>query len=602
MKKQTWIRLLSVFLVSCVLLTGCTWTIAPPLPERPTSENQTDIPTEPTETELVLPNDFDPSNYPDAVAFSDIVYERPDVEDLIFRIDEVTAIISAGATATAILDAIYDMEPYYAEFSTMDSVAYIHYCLNLSDTFYKDEYDYLENQSPLVMQSMELLFEAAAESPYRAQLEEEYFGEGFLDYYLTHDIYTNDTFVALSQKESELQTQYMQLQDNQTITYQGEEVLYSDLLEEYDEDYYTLYFDIYPAYYDKYNPLMAEYYIQLVQTRQQMAQAVGYETYADFAYEYMYSRDYTPDMVSEYIAQVRNMLTPVYMYLQAFGVSYEAEDMEFDDVIKELKKSLYRMDLESAGNLSENFAFMQHFGLWDATQSAGKMSGSYMTYLSAYAEPFVYISPTGTESDFSTLAHEFGHFNDAFVNENENDVLDKAEIMSQGLEALALFYSDMDDETVERLRQSQLMDILSVFVYQSMYADFENRVYQLDADSLTVDIINETYAETVRDFGMYYDGLDWYNQQVWVDINHFFIAPYYVISYCTSADAALQVFVAEEQESGAGLAVYLQLLAGVVEKPFLELLADTGLNSPFDDNRMEELCTLFQNALSPSDY
>lgn len=598
--KRKLLCLSAIILCISLLLTGCTWVIRPHDPEQSESPNPTETPQSTDSPEPIeLPDNFDPSAYPDAVAFSEIEYKRPDVQNLISMINDTTALIKSGASAEEILDSIYALEPYSDEFSTMDSVAYIYYCEDLSNTFYKDEYDYLENQSPLIQQALELLYEAAAECSCKEELEEEYFGDDFLDFYLTHDIYTNDEFVALAQKEAQLQTDYMQLQENQTIQFRGEECLFDDLMEGYSEDYATLYTEIYPAYFEKYNASMGEIYVQLVQTRQAMAKTVGYASYADFAYEYSYGRDYTPQMAREYIADICDELAPLYMSLQntsAFSVDYA--DMDFDTVIDTLKRALYRIDSAAEGaSFYEYFSFMEYFELWDATESSSKMSGSYETYLPTYAEPFVYISPTGTESDFMTLAHEFGHFSDSMTNDNEDDVLDKCEIFSQAMEAIALSYSDMDAKTVKRLKVLKLIDMLEVFVYQGMYADFEDRVYQQDPDTLTVDIINGIYADVMRDNGMYYSGMDWYNEQIWVDINHFFIAPYYIISYCTSADVALQVFDLEDQQKGSGLEKYMDMIGLAGELDFLELLDQTGMTSPFEDDRIDYLEDYFEEAL-----
>lgn len=593
---------LSALVLSLSLfLTGCFWVIHPYNPELPEPTASTEPTAKPTETSgpVEPPEEFDPANYPDAVKYSDIEYSRPDVETLISEIHDATALIESGASAEKILDAIYAMEEDYNDFSTMDSVAYIEYCKDLGNDFYKDEYDYLENQSPLIQQALELLYEAAAECSCRKELEEEYFGEGFLDYYLEHDIYTNDEFVKLAQKEAELQTEYMQLQENQTVTVFGKEQLLDDLMEEYAEDYQTLYLTVYPAYFNKYNNLMGKIYVELVQTRQAMAKTVGYDSYADFAYEYLYGRDYSPRMAREYIEDICDELAPLYLRLQYSDVyNTDYESMDFDTVIDEVGKALYRIDSSAEGaSFYEYFSFMQYFGLWDATESSSKMSGSYETYLPTYMEPFVYISPTGTESDFMTLAHEFGHFSDSMANDNMDDSLDKCEIFSQAMEALALYYSDLDEDAVERLKVLKLIDALEVFVYQGMYADFEDRVYQLDPETLSVNIINYTYSETVRDYGMYYDGMDWYNKQVWIDINHFFIAPYYVISYCTSADAALQIFELEEQQKGTGLEKYMELISQAGELDFLELLDHAEMTSPFADDRIDYLESYFRKNL-----
>ena len=55
-------------------------------------------------------------------------------------------------------------------------------------------------------------------------------------------------------------------------------------------------------------------------------------------------------------------------------------------------------------------------------------------------------------------------------------------------------------------------------------------------------------------------GLDDILAPGWIDIQHFFIAPFYVISYCISNDAALQIYQAELKD-GSGLDVYRGLMS-----------------------------------------
>jgi oligoendopeptidase F len=591
-------RVLAVLLALTLLLTGCSLHLSPPGGETTAATEASTQQTDPTDpTSIELPQDFDASEFPDAVDFNKITYTRPDTDAVCAAIDKVTAVVQSGADADTILDAIHTMEPTYNDFFTMDSVAYIHYCENLSDDYYKSEYDYLENQSPIVQKSMELLYNAAAKCDYKKTLEEEYFGENFLDFYLNHSIYTNETFVKLSQEESALQTEFMDAQDSPTIVVDGVEQDYKTLCDQYADDYNTLYTKVYPAYYAKYNQLYGEIYVKMVQLRKQMAAAIGYDSYQQFQYEYSYQRDYTPEMARQYISDLRDELSPLILRVQTASSTLgtmEYADMDIDEAKQALGESLFLM----GHDFYKNYQFMQHFNLWDTSVSTSKMPGSYETYLYSYSEPFVYVSPEGTEADYLTIAHEFGHFCDSMTNDGEDNSIDKCEIFSQGLEFLSLFYNNLPKDTIDRMTKLKMIDALQVFYYQAMYADFEDRVYQYSG-TLTLDAVNELYADTMRDYGMYYDsdGMEWYNRQSWIDITHFFVAPCYVISYCTSADAALQIYQLEAEKSGDGMTAYLALMDQADEKEFVSLLQDAGLESPFASGRAAEIKTLLQSLL-----
>ena len=578
---------LLALLLSLCLLCGCVHlnvqpaqTDNPTAATLPTATAASENPTEP------LP-EIDPDDYPDAVDFSTITYERPDVQTLLDALSSLREQVERNELdAEEIQDKLDEYDALYAHFDTMHAYAYIRYSLDLSDSYYDEEYNYLEQQSPLLQAEVERLTIACAESPYKDELTD-YFGEEVLDFYQTHRVYSNEEFVALAQQENALEAQYMKLQDNQSIELDGKEQLFRDVQEQYADDFNTLYSKIYPAYYEKYNKSCAELYLQMIQLRKQMAKVAGFDSYQQFMFEFSYQRDYTPAQARSYVADLRDELLP--LLYQADSISYDKMDM--DSAAEIVLQALQKIDPQYA----KDFRFMQYYHLWDVSSSSSKLSGSYETYLSEYSMPFVFLSPTGDEGDCTTLAHEFGHFIDSMENEGQDTCLDQCETFSQAMEFLMLQYSDLSDADVQRLIRAKLVDALQVFIYQGMYADFEDRVYQLDEP--TVDSINETYADVMRDYGMYYEGLDWYNLYTWIDINHFFLSPCYIISYCTSADAALQVYALEKEKPGAGVSAYADLLNTTVDSHFLEMLESCGMESPFQSGRAAELADLFREQL-----
>lgn len=82
----------------------------------------------------------------------------------------------------------------------------------------------------------------------------------------------------------------------------------------------------------------------------------------------------------------------------------------------------------------------------------------------------------------------------------------------------------------------------------------------------------------------------------WIDVQHFFIAPFYVISYCISNDAALQVYQTELTK-GTGLETYRTLMGLSSGNTILALLEEAGLTSPFEKGRMAELADFFDRQL-----
>ena len=135
------------------------------------------------------------------------------------------------------------------------------------------------------------------------------------------------------------------------------------------------------------------------------------------------------------------------------------------------------------------------------------------------------------------------------------------------------------------------------FVSQAAYAEFELRAYALPDDQLNTEGLNALFLECMEEFGQSYTGMEDIIAPGWIDIQHFLIAPYYVISYCVSNDAALQIFQLEE-ENGTGLETYRALMSTSSGNTILALLEENGMESPFEPGRVEELADFFEDYLS----
>lgn len=522
-------------------------------------------------------------------SFAKMEYKRPDADALCKAIGEVQKLTEQGESAGNVLEAFLPVYEDYLNFATMGSLAYIRYSLNLNDTFYTEENAWCEEQTPLVEQGFEKCYIAMANSSIRDDLERLLFEDGFFDFYDKFQVYSNDRVVELMQQEADLQNQYMALQSDQTISWKGKEYPLDDLLGDDSLPYEDL-LAVYRAYYEKYNPLAADLFIQMIRIRKEIADELGYPSYAHFAYAYTYQRDYTPEQVKKYTASVARELSPLY-YSAAYN-SYESP-MDTDEVMEKLKDGAYMF----GGDIATAYDYMIAYDLFDLTESSSKMPGSYTTYLPSYESPFLYVSPTGDINDFLTATHEFGHFVDGYVNCNETISIDCAEIFSQGLEFLMLDRADLTSYERSSLTQSKIADCLMVFLSQACYAEFEQRVYDLPEEKLTAEVINDIFYECNEEFGMGMYGMEDVLAPGWIDIQHFFIAPFYVISYCISNDAALQIFE-EETEDGEGFALYKELLSKSANNTILALLDEADLDSPFEDDRMEELADFFIDYLN----
>ncbi len=547
-------------------------------PTRPTQEPS----EEPSETAFTPYEEYERYCEPllGECSFDEIVYERPDDQLILEKFEIVQKAVEDGASCEEIIDLYAPIDEMTTIFSTMSSYAYIRYTLDLNDTYYDEEYNWCEEQTPIIAQAEEKCFIAMSKSPEREALEEAYFGEDFFDFYDENQIYSNDRVVELMQQQSALEAEYMALQSDQTVSWKGEEVSVDDLLQDDTLDY-SEYLDAIDAYYAKYNPMCAEILAELIKVRNEIAEELGYDSYADFAYGYHYERDYTPEQVRTYLDSIAKYLKPLYYRASVRSFSSEMEPSESFSLVKNASYSL-------GGEFATAFDYMEANGLYDISESTSKMPGSYMTYLPAYEMPYMYVSPTNDINDTMTVAHEFGHFVDGFVNCNTTSSTDCSEIFSQALEYLMIDELELSESDRDSLRSAKAADAILTFLSQACYADFEMQLYELDEKELTAENFNRIFGECTEKYLYDITGYEQYYEPGWFEIQHFFIAPHYVISYCVSLDAALQVYQCELEDE-SGIETYLDLLYLASGNTVQALLEEAGMVSPFADGRMADL-------------
>ena len=542
--------------------------------------------------------DYLEDGYVDVIPFPEMKYVRPDSDGLLSDLEALTGMVEQEKSAEEILQAYYDVNDQLANFDTMDTLAYILYTLDTDESYYKEQYDELELIYSDVREKLEAFNKACAHSSVRGDLERIYFGYGYFDKYEDYEVFTNPEYLALAKQEDELLAQYRDALADPTVEYGGKTYDFDEYLAnvgELDDSSYYEYIGVLQAYYTKYNKSVGSIYIELVKTRQQMAKALGYESYAEYAYEIVYERDYSAAQGIDYLRQVQNTLVPVYL-----DVSEESSDASFPMSGDEVSAALQAAIRNIGGQTEEAFTFMSAYRLCDLSSTPSKFDSSYTTYLYNYETPFLTVNAHGTSDDFITFSHEFGHFTDNYVTYNSEEDLETAETFSQSMEFLALCYTEgvLSDAQVEALLRGNLRSTLDVFIQQTMLAMFEQQVYALDESKLTVDAINGIYRQCCKDFGIYSPYADFYFSQSWIDITHFFEAPYYVISYVVSADTALQVYRLEAGTPGAGLDAFNRLLEREAGDGVQAVMEKAGLDNPFRAGSLDELAAFFRAELS----
>ena len=543
MKLKKWIAWL---LVLCLLLGGCVKgtpqdTTAPTTSVTQTTTQSADVEEPVTPPEQLLR--YKGANPLTAPKFENMKYTRPDLEAIDQAVDYCMSLIES-TDSKAVLAAFEHFMVLFSDFTTNYWLSYIHYNLDLSDEYWEQEQDFCNGYVARLDADQDILMHALAASSHRDYLEQ-HTTEGIFDGYEGESLWT-DRFTELMEQEKELQMEYFALSE------EGANV-----------------------------ETLGQLLIDMIGLRKQIAEEAGYEDYPSFAYDLYYQRDYTVEDAAAYLETIRQELVPLYQTA--------VEDDGWMDGIRaansESTLSYVEQVSEAMGVMVEQaFSLMTQKELYDMSHGYNKMSGAFTSFLPDHMTPFVYMDPTGTTYDYMTLTHEFGHFSRGLAVGGAAAGIDVEEIFSQGLENLSLCYGGAE------LTQLRMFLILSVYVEQGAFADFEHRIYDLEPEELTVEALRRTFEQVAEDYGLDYPS------GAFAQIDHFFLSPLYVISYVTSGDAALQLYQMELAEPGSGVACYNEALVSWTTT-FLAFLEETGLESPFAPGRIQDVREMLENAL-----
>ena len=492
-------------------------------------------------------------NGSDYTPYDEMVYARP--------MPEVMAALLAECCETAreekgfqeVLSAVFDYYDAYDRFYTNYNLAYIEYCRDVTNEYWAEEVAFCMEYANTVEAGLEELYMALAESPVRTKLEGVYFGEGFFEAYDGEAVW-DEGFLALLNRESELIEEYYALcAETETEEFGSEE------------------------YYDRYADGLCQVLIDLVLLRQDLADYVGYDSYAGFAYDFYHYRDYTPEQAEAYMTAIRDAMAPLYRAAWDTDV-WEVGWNQGEDMYSYVRTCAKKM----GGLVWEAFTRMDRAKLYDIAHSPLKYGTSFEVYLSSYQCPYIFVSPTGYGVDNLTFAHEFGHFvTDYAVDGGSWAGTDVLEVFSQGMEYLSIAYGEANKD----LSRYKLADCLSIYVEQSAYAYFEQLLYALPAEDLTVERLYELYDQTMLSFGIDYEAMG-YDPRDLVNVSHFYTDPMYIISYVVSNDVAFQLYRMEQEKPGTGLACFERNLTTECYY-LLDFAQQAGLENPMAPGRVE---------------
>lgn len=537
-----------------------------------------------------LPNGWYAEDGSDEILrFDDMPYSRPDIEEFRAHADSLIQVLNAGGgyrKSVALLETLF---ADYLRANTMSTIADIRNCRALTDEYWSEEYAECLSVLTEIGDLMEDVYLACGASPYGERLAKEFFSDDFLEEYGEEKL--SEKYVDLLEEENSLLVEYRDLLAQPTITVYGREVpLHEALNDAWSEREYNR---LLKVYYEKYDPLFGELYLQMMAVRKEQAEELGYDSYAEMMYDIGFDRDFSVEEGRAFIESVKKWVLPVYeRYMDE-----ERQDELTEDYVSEemLYGALETVAHGLGGEVAEAYAFMRRNELCDLAMSDTKAEISFQTYLDDYDAPYLFVAPYGDRSDILTVTHEFGHYAEAYISNGAYRSMDLAEVFSQAMQLISLkpLEGALGKKNTEVMRLLNLYAELDTLVCQTAYAEFEDRAYQMEEPTLKK--LNALMSDIGREYGLTKGGGTAYGES-WVDVTHFFESPFYVISYPVSACCALEIYE-RELADGSGIDAWLRLVESE-EIGLVGAAKDAGMENPITDGRVREIAAFLEKQLA----
>ncbi len=530
-----------------------------------------------------------------AVDFNTIEYQRPDFEKITKAFDDLIFAIEEGESTLSILSDLGNASKAFQEAQTQYQIADIQYYNDVNNTFAKRESEICAEEFAKLQVKVTKMYQAILDNDLQDSLMVGWTKQDF-DSLAVRIKLCDDEYVTIEKNITELRNEYMEKIANLTFVYNGVAytidqalALLTHITDE--AEYREKYNEIVSLYYKSMATTSGYIYLKLIKLNNRIAEKAGYDSYAEYAYENEYMRDYTPKEIKDVYNFVKKSVLPLYEKT-AYAIDSDLlagiyqKEMTIDNH-REILKTYFG---EINGNMLSAYDFMKQYNLYSIGNKAGMQEAGFTTYLASYEMPYLYLYTNGNIDDISSFVHEFGHFYSFYKNGLESDgIIDVSEIQSQANELLFLSYYKLTDEEREQYTLSKLNDLLTVIIEGCLYDEFQSYAHE-NIDSLNTPADLNKAFQAIADqyqYGDIYAGMPY--QYLWAAISHNFVAPFYYISYAMSAMPAISIYSMSLDNRKEAIKIYNNITDETGYRSYLQVLKDNNLLTPFETPYYEKL-------------
>lgn len=549
--------------------------------------------------------------------FKKLEYKRPDLDTVKKMYETYIEKLKEAKSFEEAKQVCIDFDAEGKHVDTQATIASIRHSIDTRDEFYEKEEEFWNSAEPELAEYGLRWTEALLDSPFRNELAKEFGEIIFTNAEIAKKSFSPE-IIGESKEVNELVTKYEKLLATIKIPFEGKEYTMSQFTPfktDPDDDKRLLAWKAEGKVLKDNQAEMDELYDSLVKLRDAMGHKMGYEGYTSLGYYRMKRNCYDKNDVKVFRDAVIKYLVPVVERIykeqakrlgKEYPMSYADNALEFrsgnpkpqgtpDDILAEGKKFYDALSPET----SEFYNTMLNCNLMDVLSTEGKRSGGYCTAISDEKVPFIFANFNGTQHDVEVVTHEAGHAFAYYMNRDRVPSetcwpsMESCEVHSMSMEffgwnnAEGFFGPD-----AKKFRYSHLAGALKFIPYGSLVDAFQHYVYENPTATP-----KERHAEWKRLQGIYMpwvklDGdIPFYGDgEAWQRQHHIYSLPFYYIDYCLAQIVALQFWALREKDPKDAWEKYMAYTKQGGSATFVDLLKNAGLESPFGEECMKNVC------------
>ena len=558
--------------------------------------------------------------------FHDFEYVRPEMEPFSEKFNHLLEQFSAASSAEEQLKLFDPINAMRNEFFSMLNICYIRHTINIKDTFYEDEQNFFDQQTPNFEALNNRFYQLLVDSPYRQELEKRLGKQLFVIAELNLKTFKPIILEDLK-KENSLSTAYVKKKAGAKILFGNKEYNLSSIQTmETSEDrgIRKAAAEAKWKFFSDAATEVEEIFDELVKVRTDIARKLGYKNFIELGYARMLRSDYTPEMVAKFREQIREHIVPIASALYARQskrlelnqLHYFDEEFRFatgnpkpkgspEWIIAQAEKMYDALSPDTA----QFFQHMKLNKLMDLEAKPNKATGGYCTFISKYKSPYIFSNFNGTSGDINVLTHEAGHAFQVYssrnieLNEYNWPTYEACEIHSMSMELFTMPWMELFfEEDTDKYKFAHLAGAICFLPYGVAVDEFQHFVYENpDATPQERNDAWKVLEQKYLPHKNYPDNPFLERGGYWQRQSHIFSAPFYYIDYTLAQICAFQFWKKDKEDHELAWQKYNELCKTGGSKSFLELLEVADLQSPFDEGCVASVVGMIKSHLDQID-